>query len=338
MNKTMPIERKTWLDALKGFGMLWVMISHAIIPPAWGMLFITPFMPLFFIASGYTTKPEDCNTAIKRKAKRLLLPYMKYGIVLTLIFTCLRFLVPDRLIDTAHTHEWWGLLYSRFCFYEYGHQPNVFFLPMETTSTLWYLTALFSGFVFYYIALSSQRSRSIQLVGIATYTVVCTLSTQLPVLLPWSIDTALLVAVFIWIGREARASNYIENLVGFKKHFIGIGAIIMYLILYFFNGDANFSIRYFGQLGMASVPLFLLLGTSFFVSIAYVFMTVPKIIVSPIAMIGRHTMTLMCVQMIILYVVKQMFTCITSSLAMAVISIAACIIVTIIIDRSKLKT
>ncbi len=72
---------------------------------------------------------------------------------------------------------------------------------------------------------------------------------------------------------------------------------------------------------MLSVPLFLLLGTAYFAGIAYICMLLPNIIVSPLAMIGRHTMTLMCIQMIIIYAVKQVFTATISPLSMVAMRI-----------------
>ncbi len=52
-------ERKIWIDATKGFGIILVMISHFFFIPKEYQCFVAGYMPMFFILSGYTIKFSD---------------------------------------------------------------------------------------------------------------------------------------------------------------------------------------------------------------------------------------------------------------------------------------
>lgn len=80
-------SRQEWVDIAKGLGIIAVVMGHS------GNAVITHYlswfhMPLFFMLSGYFFKPIEpkvflswCNNI----AKRLLVPYFSYGIVIVLI-------------------------------------------------------------------------------------------------------------------------------------------------------------------------------------------------------------------------------------------------------------
>ena len=72
---------QTW-DIVKGIGILLVIINHIM-----GFPIISMFhMPLFFIASGYFAKPNREKSFYWKNFKSLIIPYLKWGFLITLIY------------------------------------------------------------------------------------------------------------------------------------------------------------------------------------------------------------------------------------------------------------
>ncbi len=84
----MEKQRLVWLDALKGIGMLLIVLSHSELDVPGKNYLVSGFIPLFFIATGYTFSFRDSikQIALKR-SKRLLIPYFVYGIMIVVLFT-----------------------------------------------------------------------------------------------------------------------------------------------------------------------------------------------------------------------------------------------------------
>lgn len=68
------------MDALRGLGMLFVILGHMTIP-GWARRLIFSFhMPLFFCLSGYLYRGQLTPKWVARKVDSLLVPYLLYGI------------------------------------------------------------------------------------------------------------------------------------------------------------------------------------------------------------------------------------------------------------------
>ena len=81
--------RIEWLDALKGVGILLVMLCHAGLLSSYGVFLTAGFMSLFFIAAGYTYNERlSASAIVKKRFVRLILPYLFYGSLTIVIFIC----------------------------------------------------------------------------------------------------------------------------------------------------------------------------------------------------------------------------------------------------------
>lgn len=81
-------SRIVWLDALKGIGILLVIISHSNLQLPFMNFFTAGYIQLFFIAAGFTYKSSFKPFGfVEKKAKRLLLPYFTYGLLTLLLYT-----------------------------------------------------------------------------------------------------------------------------------------------------------------------------------------------------------------------------------------------------------
>lgn len=127
------MKRIEWLDGLKGFGIILVMMSHTIHFVFLYVLY-SGFIPLFFIASAFTFKYNGC------KIKRLLIPYFFYGI----LFLSMGFIIGLHInLDNIY-----GVLYAR-C-YIFKDLSGSRMLP-SVISPLWFLPAMFSTVLFLHL-------------------------------------------------------------------------------------------------------------------------------------------------------------------------------------------
>lgn len=76
-----------WLDALKGIGIILVILSHSYHFDKASSYLFSGYMALFFLVSGYTCKEESIMSYMQKKSRRLLFPYFTYGVLITAIFT-----------------------------------------------------------------------------------------------------------------------------------------------------------------------------------------------------------------------------------------------------------
>lgn len=291
-------QRIVWLDAIKGCGIILVMISHVTPLENWGTYLFSSFMPLFFICSGFVAKDESIPVVLNKKLKSLLIPYWFYGIIATIFFSIVK---TANSYQGGSVHEWWWLVYSRYCFYCYGHEYNLYFMPIESTSPLWFLTALFLGSILSVILL---RKKVVSFWGTLFFYIIFTLAlSELPILLPWSLDVAFLIAIFMLIGHLLRYFAFTEFIK--RNNILIILLVVAYIILTRINGYSNLSVREYGKYGIYSITLFFINGVLFFFLMAWVFISMNGKLVSIFALVGKHSLRLMCIHIPILFCINK---------------------------------
>lgn len=79
-------NRILWLDALKGIGILFVVAGHIFD----SRFFYVFHMPLFFFIAGMTLRPHASLTRyIRKKALRLLTPYISFMLIIATVALCI---------------------------------------------------------------------------------------------------------------------------------------------------------------------------------------------------------------------------------------------------------
>jgi fucose 4-O-acetylase-like acetyltransferase len=75
--------RKSWVDIAKGIAIILMVLGHSSLPSVLQNFIFAFHMPLFFIASGYTTNWEKYapGAYVLHKCKTLMLPFGIYGII-----------------------------------------------------------------------------------------------------------------------------------------------------------------------------------------------------------------------------------------------------------------
>lgn len=280
MNK----ERLDYIDILKGIGILFVIFSHSG-AEKWFMSKMGDFfVPLFFVASGYTFKQrnEPFLPLFKKKAKRLLKPYFFFSLLMLLLYK--RFYILDVV----------GVFYSRYCIYPY-HSVNNIFLMGGGNPPLWFLTSMLTAFLAFYLLVKFEAWTKWLLIAFVLFTFSCQ---YLPILLPWSLDTACLTGSFMYAGFLLRKGGVIIDRQMPFYLFVSIAFVAICLV----NGSDNLSVREYGRCFllyfMGSV-----LGT-------IVLLWVSKLLDNTflrgfLISLGRHSLVIFCIQMFLLRICHQ---------------------------------
>lgn len=310
-------KRIEYIDAIKGFGILLVMFNHCgLYNESISPIISAGYMPWFFILSGITFKNKGTKNNIQLKCKRLLIPYFFYGIILSFIPLA------------EWSNNLLGILYSRYCLY-----PNLShtFLP-KYGSPLWFLTAMFISYILFFLYIRiSQKKKQIYL--IILYIIIAYLCTYLPILLPWSIDTAFIGAIFIILGYRFQPF-FLSEKTNLMKLLISICLIIPITI---FNGNTNMSIRYYGNSNhIYSLYFFLIIGIISFIILREIFIRIKSTIVTKIlSVIGIQTLRLMCIHLIFIYTFNHIFKTFiqANDSIITIISIVITILLSILTDK-----
>lgn len=215
-------------------------------------------MPLFFFLSGYTYKSgKGFYIYIKERVKRLLIPYAAYNLFFITVLTITGYLQNSEQIKNA----WAGALYSRYCLYPYTSEYNIYFFTV-CNGAMWFLTALFLSSIIFYLAAERKQGLKIYVpVVLILFLGISYMMAKLPVLLPWSLDTAFMGAAFMLCGNLAGRKNIFSPEEFSKKNREGVWIFltVFYIVLCNRNGNVNMSIRIYGDKGY-SVLLFFLIG------------------------------------------------------------------------------
>ena len=272
-------QRLLYIDVAKAIGLCLVILSHSVCPNL--AIFASGcFVAIFFVASGYTTHTIN----LKKKAKRLLLPYVLFSVAFVMLFII-------KITRRGPTHEGIienliGILYSRYAIYPLGSENNIF-LMQAGNAPMWFLTSMFTA----YVALKPLFVR-LKLRGVlfCVYLMLTWLLNKLPILLPWSLDTAFLLAIFIYAGFVSRNTGILDC----NKWWLWIIVVIVYGITVCLNGYENLSVREYGN----SILLNLVAGILGSLLIIKGSMWLSKYKIGDmLACIGQSSLTIFCVQM-----------------------------------------
>lgn len=277
MNKT--LERLEWLDAVKGICIILIMLSHYCNIPYIGHYLFAGYVPVFFISSGFTFKTQFNKRTITKRIKRLLIPYFFYG---TFFWLILFLLEKQSIINII------GLFYSRYCLFPIETNDNIILLGLN--SPLWFLTSLFCATLLTYLFFTI-KNKKIKLLLIFTYIITSFFMTQLPILLPWSIDTSFIASLFIILGYYINRSHMFRL---FKNKFFSIIVLILlYIILVNYNPNINLSVRQYGDIGIIT---FGIIGIIEFIIFSLVFQLFEKTQITKIlSKIGKSSLRILCI-------------------------------------------
>lgn len=241
-------SRDDSIDVLRGIAMLCVMLGHIGYLSEALMRWLIPFyVPSFFFITGYLKKNQSYNIAeIVKRFKRLIIPYVLYNFLLIICYISIHH-IGIRDIFWAIK----GAFYSRFCLFSDVKASNNIFFFTVSNSPLWFLTALFSAEIFFQLFMWRKKGRIVT--KCIVLLVIGFLATYLKILLPWSLDTAMVGAIFMIAGFYWKCVGESNNYWWFL--------IPIYLLIAYINPQANMSVRYYGPWKI-SIVFFVMAGIS----------------------------------------------------------------------------
>lgn len=235
-------EREVWIDAVKGLGILLMILGHMQIGPVIRNFIYSFHMPMFIIISGYLFRGGgDFINYCKRKVKGLLFPYLLMNI--GALFTRWVFLK----MTGCFTWEGAGGIAKMQLLIMLG--GNSFYKGMltfiESVGPMWFVPFLFCiNIVYYLVSKIKWKSETFEMIGetilfIFMGYVGLYIGTQIA-FLPWSIDAAMVGLICYHMG------VLIKKLQLFEKKYtpvIWIVCGLVWLLLYQKLGGVAFATR-----------------------------------------------------------------------------------------------
>lgn len=273
-----------WIDWLKGLGIILMLFSHGGVANATKTdVFINAFyMPLFFLISGCFLSADSTSAMfVVGKAKRLLHTYLLWG---TLHFTIWVTMYKLEVIVSSETPL---IMIKGLAWDNNNHFP--------IAGALWFLTCLFicSCFAFFTV---KYCGRNIYLI---VSVVIGIIAVYFHPFLPWSGDSALVANVFVAIGFCCKIwlKKFSERFAN-KDLKIQLAVVSVLMILFHFlaavNGFTNIRECYYGSIP-AMYFLCSLVGMVTYGMLAIiVYRSKKNILINPLAWIGRHSMSYVC--------------------------------------------
>lgn len=175
----MGTNRLQWLDTAKGIAILLMVLGHSSIPSILSNFIWAFHMPLFFIASGWTTnwQKTDFIGFTKRKFRTLLVPFFVYSLVVLLIQ------IPQGWVDFNHwIYNGWG------------------------PYALWFIPVLFLSSLFAKV-IYSIKNRYLALVCAFMFATISGVLSFYKIQLPWTISSVPFATFLIVVGTELKQFN-----------------------------------------------------------------------------------------------------------------------------------
>lgn len=262
------VERLVYIDVAKALGIIAVMISHGCgFPGNMGYFFTASFMQMFFFLSGYTYKSgRTVIENIKHRFKVIGVPYILYNIMLLFLS-----FVAYRVLHKEVSGNFWliavsGIIYSSsHLYYPDSITPNISFFNIQNAA-LWYLTCFLVASTVFYLIIDKITNRKKYLLSMAILIFITIGLKNIPIRLPWSIDTAFAGTAFMLLGYLTRKMDLFKKLD--KWYYIG-GIIILYFLFCTINPGIGMSLRKYGPYGVWSVLIFMAIG--YLGSLLYIF-------------------------------------------------------------------
>ena len=313
MEKNMAkAQREKWIDLVKCVAIIIVMLNHSQLAAPqvrfWGGMF---FVPVFFILSGFThgSREESYLSFLKRKAKRLLIPYITANGILFVFF----FIKDVFMADGNLSDMFWdivGIFYARNQLFATGTQTlffpgfdgNVYLYGMLNSPT-WFLPALFLTMAVFeaIFRLTKRDGRRMLLIAVILLCMANLYHYLFPILLPWSLDSVpYFLIMFMWgyFMRKKQFMNYFD-----KHKWILLILFGAFLVLAIVNGSANYSIGDYGKSTMMALYNALVSSTL----LMYLARKAEKFIPHFLAAIGQQTLFLLCYHLFVFSVIETVF-------------------------------
>lgn len=201
-------KRIEFLDGVKGFGILSIILGHVFIP-GWNDFLFLYHLPIFFLLAGYFINTRRSVGAFaKQRARRLLVPYAFTAVLIT-AFSVVKSLVEKTSI--AEGLKKWSLAAVSGV----GVEPEVP-LHMESIGAIWFLWALFWASLLLRVLLMTDL-RYFRLAAVLALFLTAVISVK-SVFLPLSLQPGLAALLWVYVGWAVRqGKDWLEEQVASRN-------------------------------------------------------------------------------------------------------------------------
>lgn len=179
-------------------------------------------VPLFFLVSGYVSSMKGtAKQFLKGRFMRIMLPYFLWGLLFLIPYQFVGGATADSLNMTVENS-----IFALIKNVLYGIGKDG---ALRHNSTLWFLPALFTIEVFYWLIIScaNRKKQTFDIMAFATLIVVGYISSEyLLIALPWGINTMLVAGPYFYAGYLLRKYDLITKFVG-SKYRVAIGGALL---------------------------------------------------------------------------------------------------------------
>ncbi len=202
-------QRLTWVDAIKGFLMILVVIGHY--PGEMDHPILTYIywfhMPAFFLLSGLFFRPVSKNQtigkSIKKRMLQLMIPYVFFVSLITILRYILAFATGNDSLD-YYLNDFYSIViggrFARGCY-----------------AVIWFITTLVTVYVLFML-MTHYLKRWLQITVLISFYILAQLESHYvidivggaadaasqAIFVPWNLDVALMAIVYFAIGYYAR--------------------------------------------------------------------------------------------------------------------------------------
>lgn len=290
---TNNLVRKTWIDLARAFGIFCIAYGHLVQGESYVSQYFGSFrVAIFFLIMGLTFSLDNTFISfIKKKAKRLLIPYFVFSIISILILYFAAYIVPalSEYKSKSILLNFWGAIYGN------GLTGN-----MKWNLPLWFLPCSFVTliFVFGFEKLISKfkvnkiafRILYILISVSITFLYVCYIKW---IKLPFGTEVAIPMSGFVELG------ILISKFDCFKHKFVYLLICIPLIVLGFFlsinNGSVSVMSLYFGD---NFVVYYISAISSIIGILSFIIwlcsLEVLAVPIKPFCYCGRHTLAILC--------------------------------------------
>ena len=201
-------ERLSWLDVLKGIGIILVAIGHIYSNRIVFNWLYSFHMPLFFLAAGWVYKEKTILADIKRRIQTIVVPYFSFGLLVLLYWQVVERRFRDS--DMSFMDSLFGLFSG--CYDNLDFNVHLWFLPC------FFVTAVLFNIL---INLGGRKTAYI----VSAFMSVIYIVLPMPELL-WGFNR-----VFKYIGFYAVGTLLAGKSVSKVKKKLGAGIVAMVLLI-----------------------------------------------------------------------------------------------------------
>lgn len=285
------MERKDWIDQLRGFTFFIVIMCHASVIGVISHVGASFHMPLFFMISGLLFNPDkvlnnNLFAQIGHKFKSIIIPYF------WIVFSLFPAWVFNYHILRKKNPNYWNTLIGNIVSQDKIHPATV--------NPVWFLGALF--FAYLYILIIVKIAGRHQLVRFVMMLYIMGLGFYLSDMqLPYHVNTGMVGAGYIYIGYLARRYILEKDILKRYKQLM----IMLLITIGFVSAFSNKTVyMVYGQ--YHSIPLFLTSSLTFGIALILIFSGSSKDRV--LAYLGRNTMLALGAHISLIRMFQAIFT------------------------------